>query len=78
MDKKEAARRLLFASVRARSYWTSKTKDEINSKVNYKTQIVIYLFALLKITVPFGDAVIQAKDGSIGSEICEELWSPLA
>ena len=31
-----------------------------------------------QVTVPFGDAVIQAIDGSIGSEICEELWSPLA
>ena len=28
--------------------------------------------------VPFGDAVIQTDDASIGSEICEELWSPLS
>lgn len=27
-------------------------------------------------TVPFGDAVISTKDTCIGSEICEELWSP--
>lgn len=29
-------------------------------------------------TVPFGDAVIQTLDALIGTELCEELWSPLA
>ncbi|KAF6029406.1 hypothetical protein EB796_012285 [Bugula neritina] len=27
-------------------------------------------------TVPFGDAVISTRDTCLGSEICEELWSP--
>ncbi|XP_045342237.1 glutamine-dependent NAD(+) synthetase isoform X5 [Leopardus geoffroyi] len=27
-------------------------------------------------TVPFGDAVLAARDTCIGSEICEELWTP--
>ncbi|XP_053305509.1 glutamine-dependent NAD(+) synthetase [Spea bombifrons] len=27
-------------------------------------------------TVPFGDAVLATKDTCIGTEICEELWSP--
>ncbi|CAL8404472.1 unnamed protein product [Boreogadus saida] len=27
-------------------------------------------------TVPFGDCVLSTKDTCIGSEICEELWSP--
>ena len=26
--------------------------------------------------VPFGDGVLEAHDTSIGSEICEELWTP--
>lgn len=26
-------------------------------------------------TVPFGDAVIDTKDTSLGYEICEELWN---
>lgn len=29
-------------------------------------------------SVPFGDAVIQAMDASIGTELCEELWTPLS
>jgi len=31
-----------------------------------------------QVTVPFGDAIIQTLDALIGSEICEELWTPLA
>uniref|UniRef100_A0A452DUN8 Glutamine-dependent NAD(+) synthetase n=1 Tax=Capra hircus TaxID=9925 RepID=A0A452DUN8_CAPHI len=27
-------------------------------------------------TVPFGDAVLSTRDTCIGSEICEELWTP--
>uniref|UniRef100_A0A8C6UV26 Glutamine-dependent NAD(+) synthetase n=1 Tax=Neogobius melanostomus TaxID=47308 RepID=A0A8C6UV26_9GOBI len=27
-------------------------------------------------TVPFGDCVLSTKDTCIGSEVCEELWSP--
>ncbi|XP_012589779.1 PREDICTED: glutamine-dependent NAD(+) synthetase [Condylura cristata] len=27
-------------------------------------------------TVPFGDAVLATRDSCIGSEICEELWTP--
>ncbi|KAM4652755.1 glutamine-dependent NAD(+) synthetase [Discoglossus pictus] len=27
-------------------------------------------------TVPFGDAVLATKDTCLGSEMCEELWSP--
>ena len=27
-------------------------------------------------TVPIGDAVISTVDTCLGSEICEELWSP--
>jgi NAD+ synthase (glutamine-hydrolysing) len=26
--------------------------------------------------VPFGDGIIQANDVAIGSEMCEEMWSP--
>lgn len=31
-----------------------------------------------QMSVPFGDAVIQTLDGTIGTELCEELWTPLA
>ncbi|CAF0844428.1 unnamed protein product [Brachionus calyciflorus] len=31
-----------------------------------------------QVTVPIGDAVIQTNEATIGSEICEELWSPLS
>jgi hypothetical protein len=31
-----------------------------------------------KKTVPFGDAIIKTQDATIGSEICEELWTPLS
>jgi len=27
-------------------------------------------------TVPFGDVVLSTLDTCIGSEVCEELWSP--
>ena len=27
-------------------------------------------------SVPFGDAVLQTRDTTIGFEICEELWNP--
>lgn len=27
-------------------------------------------------TVPFGDAVLSTRDTCIGSEVCEELWTP--
>ena len=27
-------------------------------------------------SVPFGDAVLQTLDTTIGYEICEELWNP--
>ncbi|XP_012892761.1 PREDICTED: glutamine-dependent NAD(+) synthetase-like, partial [Dipodomys ordii] len=27
-------------------------------------------------TVPFGDAVLATWDTCVGSEICEELWTP--
>ncbi|XP_054999963.1 glutamine-dependent NAD(+) synthetase isoform X2 [Sorex araneus] len=27
-------------------------------------------------TVPFGDAVLATRDSCIGSEVCEELWTP--
>lgn len=30
----------------------------------------------LQETVPFGDAVLATRDTCIGSEICEELWTP--
>lgn len=30
----------------------------------------------LQETVPFGDAVLATWDTCIGSEICEELWTP--
>lgn len=29
-------------------------------------------------TVPFGDGVIQTLDAAIGTELCEELWTPLS
>ncbi|XP_053545206.1 glutamine-dependent NAD(+) synthetase [Bombina bombina] len=29
-----------------------------------------------QVTVPFGDAVLATKDTCLGTEICEELWSP--
>eukprot|EP00055_Hartaetosiga_balthica_P002764 m.5190 g.5190 ORF g.5190 m.5190 type:complete len:721 (-) comp2355_c0_seq1:136-2298(-) len=29
-------------------------------------------------TVPFGDGIISSSDVCIGSEICEELWSPMS
>uniref|UniRef100_A0AAR2IXJ7 Glutamine-dependent NAD(+) synthetase n=1 Tax=Pygocentrus nattereri TaxID=42514 RepID=A0AAR2IXJ7_PYGNA len=32
-------------------------------------------YALLQVTVPFGDAVLSTKDTCIGSEICAELWN---
>lgn len=31
-----------------------------------------------QVSVPFGDAVIQTPEAAIGTEICEELWSPLS
>lgn len=31
---------------------------------------------VLQRTVPIGDAVISTVDTCLGSEICEELWSP--
>ena len=31
-----------------------------------------------QVTVPIGDAVIQTHEATIGSEVCEELWSPLS
>lgn len=27
-------------------------------------------------TVPFGDVVLATQDTCVGSEICEELWTP--
>jgi NAD+ synthase (glutamine-hydrolysing) len=31
-----------------------------------------------QVTVPFGDAVLQLLDASLGNECCEELWTPLS
>ena len=72
MDKEKRNRRLLCTSIYKRYNWTGK-------KIIKKSYPVFLLNIFeFKITVPFGDAVIQTIEGSIGSEICEELWSPLA
>lgn len=31
-----------------------------------------------QLSVPFGDGIVQTKEATIGSEICEEIWTPLS
>lgn len=58
---------------RERRYFTAWTKDKEIEE--YELPDFIKLITG-QTTVPFGDAVIQTDSACIGTEICEEMWSP--
>ena len=60
---------------RERRYFTSWTK--IKQIEEYTLPLFIQEVTRQE-TVPFGDGIIQARDVTLGSEICEELWTAYA
>lgn len=60
---------------RERRYFTAWTKLK---KIEDHVLPLLIRTAIDQVTCPFGDGVIQTLDASIGTELCEELWTPLA
>ncbi|BES99355.1 Glutamine-dependent NAD [Nesidiocoris tenuis] len=56
------------------SRWFTPWSKERTTEQFYLPQFVAQ--ATGQISVPIGDAVLMAKDVTIGYEICEELWNP--
>ncbi|KAF5911421.1 hypothetical protein HPG69_004291 [Diceros bicornis minor] len=52
------------------------TKQNAAQTGDGQERVSCALFLRLQETVPFGDAVLATWDTCIGSEICEELWTP--